>query len=49
MILVDSNYMIALMNNKEKNHKRAVELASRVDNDEKIMPILMLSEAVTGI
>ncbi len=35
MILVDSNYVIALMNNKEKNHKRAVELASRVDNDEK--------------
>ncbi|WP_323736528.1 PIN domain-containing protein [Methanosphaera sp. ISO3-F5] len=49
MILVDSNYMIALMNNKEKNHKRAVKLASRVDNDEKIMPILMLSEAVTSI
>lgn len=49
MILVDSNYIIALVNDKEKNHKRARELSSRVDNEEKIMPLLMLSEAVTSI
>jgi len=49
MILVDSNYMIALINDKEKNHKRAKELSSRVNNEKKIMPLLMLSEAVTSI
>lgn len=49
MILVDSNYMISLMNDKDKNHKRAKELSSRVNNEQKIMPILMLSEAVTSI
>lgn len=37
------------MNDKDKNHKRAKELASRVDNEKKIMPVLMLSEAVTSI
>lgn len=49
MILVDSNYLISLINNKDKNHKRAKQLASKVDKEEKIIPLLMVSEAVTSI
>lgn len=49
MIVVDSNYMIALLNDKDKNHHNAKKLAHRIDNEKKIMPLLMLSEAVTSI
>ena len=49
MILVDSNYMISLMNDRDKNHGRAKELFSMVKRRQKVMPVLMLSEAVTSV
>ncbi|MBE6494276.1 MAG: PIN domain-containing protein [Methanosphaera stadtmanae] len=41
--------MIALLNDKDKNHVNAKQLAHRIDNEQKIIPLLMLSEAVTSI
>lgn len=49
MILVDSSYIIALINNKDQYHKRAVELYDEISEEEKLIPLLMLSEAITTV
>jgi predicted nucleic acid-binding protein len=50
MILVDSNFFIALINEKDQSYKRAKELLNdMMREDYKIVPLLMLSEAITSI
>ncbi|WP_409200162.1 type II toxin-antitoxin system VapC family toxin [Methanobrevibacter sp. DSM 116169] len=50
MPLIDSSYIIALINTKDKNNKRAITLYNEIEkHDEKIIPLLMLSEAITSI
>jgi len=50
MILVDSNFFIALMNNRDKYHERAKELANNILKEKnKIIPLLMVSEAIASI
>jgi len=50
MILIDSNFFIALMNDRDKHHRRAKKLANEIMKDKnKIVPLLMLSEAIESI
>ena len=50
MILVDSNFFIALINEKDQYHKRAIELSKEIMyEDDKIVPLLMLSEVVSSL
>ena len=50
MILIDSNFFIALMNDKDKYHERAKELSKDVmEEKNKIIPLLMVSEAIASI
>lgn len=49
MILVDSSYIIALINDRDKNHNRAKELFEDISKEKKLIPLLMLSEAVTTV
>ena len=48
MILVDSNFFIALINEKDQYHKRAIELSEEImDEDDKIVPLLMQYKKVS--
>lgn len=50
MILIDSNFFIALMNDKDKYHKRAKKLSTDIIKEKnKIIPVLMVSEAIASI
>ena len=50
MILVDSNFFIALINDKDKYHERAKELSNNIMKEKsKIIPLLMVSEAIASI
>ena len=50
MILIDSNFFIALINEKDQYHKRAIELSKEImDEDDKIVPLLMLSEVISSL
>lgn len=50
MVLVDSNFFIALINDKDQYHERAKELSNDIMKEEnKIIPLLMVSEAITSI
>ena len=48
--MVDSNYFIALLNKKERHHKRACELYEKIFSQKvRIVPLLFLSEAVASV
>jgi len=50
MMLVDSNFFIGLMNDKDQHHEKAKELCNYVMNEKnKIVPLLMVSEAIASI
>jgi predicted nucleic acid-binding protein len=50
MILIDSNFFIALINDKDQYHKKAKELSNKIMKEEnKIIPLLMVSEAIASI
>ncbi|MDR3063044.1 MAG: PIN domain-containing protein [Methanobrevibacter sp.] len=50
MILVDSNFFISLMNDKDQYHEKAKKLANDImKENNKIVHLLMVSEAIASI
>ncbi|MDL2246046.1 PIN domain-containing protein [Methanobrevibacter sp. OttesenSCG-928-K11] len=49
MILIDSSFIIAIINNKDQWNERAITLYSNIIKEKKIMPLLMMSESITSI
>lgn len=49
MILIYSSFIIAIINNKDQWNERAITLYSNIIKENKIMPLLMMSESITSI
>ena len=47
MIFLDTNFLISFFVKKEDAHKRAVEIAKTIENEEKIISKLVIAETIT--
>lgn len=49
MIFIDSSYWIAFINNKDKWHKRALELEPGLENEKRIISSTVLTETLNSL
>jgi len=47
MIFLDASFLISLILNKHKNHERAKKIYLRIENQEKIISNLVITEVIT--
>lgn len=47
MILIDSNFFIGLVNNRDQWHSRAIELVDEIEHENRIVADLVIIEAIT--
>ena len=46
MIFLDANYIISLYVETEKDHKRALEIRKKIENEEKVVSKLVIAEII---